>query len=151
MGSCSGKPVNDDDELNVTSTGSALGPSSADKRGRSVHSVLIRHRNDDVYKKYATIEVLGQGSMGAVSKVQVKEGQEGGSAFNPIQKKKGRSKLTTAESLSERRVTKVDYALKQIQLDKVSSVFIEELHNEIDILKGMVRTVFGTGRRARSS
>jgi hypothetical protein len=89
--------------------------------------------------------------MGAVSKVQVKEGQEGGSAFNPIQKKKSRSKLTAAEGLSERRVTKVDYALKQIQLDKVSSVFIEELHNEIDILKGMVRILNRkTGRSSRT-
>jgi serine/threonine protein kinase len=137
MGSCFGKP--EDDELDVPSSGSALGRGSDRVNGRSVHSVLIRHRNDDVYKKYTTIEVLGQGSMGCVSKVQVKEGQEGGSAFNPVQKKKSRSKLTAAEGLSERRIVKVDYALKQIQLDKVSFAFIEELHNEIDILKGMVR------------
>jgi serine/threonine protein kinase len=140
MGSCCGKPADDDDELEVPfpSSGSAIGGGSG-RNGQSVHSVLTRHRNDDVYKKYKTVEVLGQGSMGCVSKVQVREGQEGGSAFNPVQKKKRGSKMAASGSLSERRMAKVDYALKQIQLDKVSSAFIEELHNEIDILKGMVR------------
>lgn len=135
MGACFGKS-GDEDELEVPSAGSAIGGSSG-RNGQSVHSVLLRHRNDDVYKKYATIEVLGQGSMGYVSKVQIKEGQEGGSAFNPV-KKKGRTKLQSSSSLSERRINKVDYALKQIQLEKVSSAFVEELHNEIDILRAMV-------------
>jgi hypothetical protein len=32
------------------------------------HSSLLRESKEDVYKKYEIIEVLGQGSMGAVSK-----------------------------------------------------------------------------------
>jgi hypothetical protein len=32
------------------------------------HSSLLRVSKDDVYKKYEILEVLGQGSMGAVSK-----------------------------------------------------------------------------------
>eukprot|EP00980_Cylindrotheca_fusiformis_P002960 scaffold683_cov124-Cylindrotheca_fusiformis.AAC.29 len=134
MGACLGK-AKDSDAI-APSSGSAIGGGSR-RDGQSVHSVLLRHRSDDVYKKYATIEVLGQGSMGYVSKVQIREGQEGGSAFNPT-KKKFRSKLaSSSSSLSERRISKVDYALKQIQLEKVSSTFIEELHNEIDILRAM--------------
>jgi hypothetical protein len=32
------------------------------------HSSLLRESKEDVYKKYEILEVLGQGSMGAVSK-----------------------------------------------------------------------------------
>lgn len=138
MGACLGKT---EEEGNPSSASAAGGDSK--KNTQSVHSVMLRHRNIDVFQKYETIEVLGQGSMGAVSKVRVKEGQEGGSAFNPNPKaKKGMAKQSSSVSLSERRHNKVNYALKQIQLDKVSSVFLEELHNEIDILKTMVRGIF---------
>lgn len=106
------------------------------KGGESIHTGMLRTRTIDVYKKYDTIEVLGQGSMGYVSKVQVKEGEEGGSAFKPVNTKI--MKKQNSSSLSERRLNRVDYALKQIQLDKVSTMFLEELHNEIDILKAMV-------------
>src|SRR5210317_1253676 len=137
MGSCLGKS---EEEGNESSAAAAAAGGDSKKNTQSVHSVILRHRNIDVYKKYETIEVLGQGSMGAVSKVQVREGQEGGSAFNPNPKaKKAIARQSSSVSLSERRANKVNYALKQIQLDKVSTVFLEELHNEIDILKGMVR------------
>jgi len=133
MGACLGKSEVEDTNL---SSGSAVHGGGGGKEGRSMHSVILRERNFDVYKKYKTLEVLGQGSMGSVSKVQIKEGTEGGSAFNP-KTKKGMPKQSSAMTLSQKRLKKVDYALKQIQLDKVSSVFLEELHNEIDILKGM--------------
>lgn len=135
MGACLGKS---EEEGNESSAAASAAGGDSRKNTQSVHSVILRHRNIDVYKKYETIEVLGQGSMGAVSKVQVREGQEGGSAFNPNPKaKKGMARQSSSVSLSERRANKVNYALKQIQLDKVSTVFLEELHNEIDILKGM--------------
>jgi serine/threonine protein kinase len=130
MGNCCGSESNAD-----VSTGSALGNGLGKRQSESIHAGLLRLRNIDVYKKYETIEVLGQGSMGYVSKVRVKSGEEGGSAFKPASRKN----IKNAPTLSERRSIKVDYALKQIQLDKVSIMFIEELHNEIDILKGMVR------------
>ncbi|CAJ1936173.1 unnamed protein product [Cylindrotheca closterium] len=131
MGACLGKS----EEADNGPSGFEVGGDSK-KNAQSVHSVILRHRNIDVYKKYETKEVLGQGSMGSVSRVQVREGQEGGSAFNP-KVKKGMTRQSSNVSLSERRAHKVDYALKQIQLDKVSSAFLEELHNEIDILKAM--------------
>lgn len=101
----------------------------------SLHQGIVRERNNDVYQKYEEHEVLGQGSMGHVARVQIKDGAEGGSAF------KSGSKVTkTSSSLSERRSNRVDYALKSIQLDRVSPMFLEELQNEIDILKTMVST-----------
>lgn len=130
MGACLGKSEDTENEPSEFTAGG-----EGQKNTQSVHSVILRHRNIDVYKKYETIEVLGQGSMGSVSRVKIRGGQEGGSAFNPKSKK---AMVRQSSSLSERRANKVDYALKQIQLDKVSSAFLEELHNEIDILKAMV-------------
>ena len=105
---------------------------------KSMHQGLLRERKLDVYQKYSERQVLGQGSMGHVARVQILEGTEGGSAFQPVSKrgflKNGKSNST----LSERRNKRVDYALKSIQLDRVSPSFIEELRNEIEILKGMV-------------
>jgi hypothetical protein len=131
--------------------GNCWGTEEANKKGStgnngshdSMHQGIVRERNLDVYEKYEEVEVLGQGSMGHVAKVQVKEGQEGGSAFNP--KKKGGFALKhvnrvqkSTSNLSERRSTKVDYALKSILLDRVSQQFLDELSNEIGILKTMV-------------
>ena len=83
--------------------------------GQSMHSGILRVRKMNVFEKYETMEVLGQGSMGYVQRVQVKEGTEGGSAVDS----------SRGQRLSERRVNKVDYALKQIQLDKVRfSIYI---------------------------
>jgi hypothetical protein len=37
------------------------------------HATLLRESKEDVYKKYEVLEVLGQGSMGAVSKGELCE------------------------------------------------------------------------------
>jgi hypothetical protein len=76
--------------------------------------------------------------MGFVAKAKIREKAVGGSAF----KKKGLLVKRTSGSLSERRETEVMYALKSIILDRVSPMFLTELRNEIDILRGMVRTVY---------
>ena len=140
MGNCLG---GDTGAKNAESTGSAIGTGGARKSdGNSLHQGILRERNVDVNKKYIEIEVLGQGSMGHVAKVQIRDGEEGGSAFKAAEKKKFAMKnfeQSSSSGLSEKRKTKVDYALKSIQLDRVSPMFLEELKNEIDILKGMVR------------
>jgi hypothetical protein len=41
------------------------------------HSSLLRESKDDVYKKYEILEVLGQGSMGAVSKGKDQDEDDG--------------------------------------------------------------------------
>lgn len=73
--------------------------------------------------------------MGFVAKARIRDKAVGGSAF----KKKGVLVKRSTGSLSERRETEVLYALKSIILDRVSPMFLEELRNEIDILRGMVR------------
>ena len=122
------------DGADASSSGSAI--SKKRSGGASVHEGILRELKTDVYKKYEEAEVLGQGSMGHVARVQVKDGKEGGSAFNNG-KASAYKKSDTNDSLSERRKTKIDYALKSIQLDRVSPMFLDELANEIDILKGM--------------
>ena len=102
----------------------------------SVHQGLLRDRKRDVYEKYVEIQVLGQGSMGHIARVRVREGTEGGSAFHG--KRTRSDSVASSSSLFERRKEKVEYALKSIRLDRVSPKFQSELQNEIDILKEMV-------------
>jgi calcium-dependent protein kinase len=101
----------------------------------SMHSNMLRQmKGDDVFKKYKSLEVLGSGSMGFVAKAKIRRNKVGGSAF----KKKGFIiKKSSNGTLSERRQEEVLYALKSIILDKVSPLFLEELRNEISILRGL--------------
>jgi serine/threonine protein kinase len=111
----------------------------------SIHGNMLRNqKNSDITKKYETIKTLGTGSMGFVAKVKIRPESVGGSATNPKQKTgmfgSGKNKTTT--TLSERRLVEVFYALKSIIVDRVSPEFLEELRNEIEILKSMVRNPF---------
>jgi serine/threonine protein kinase len=109
---------------------------------------------EDVFDKYEILQNFGSGSMGCVYKVRMKHDQIGGSAFHPtITKRKSliasiRSSLPFSGSKKEeppqrRPVAKQTdaeshvYALKSILLDRISSEFIEELQNEIMILRNM--------------
>lgn len=94
----------------------------------SIHGGIMREHSIDVYKKYSEMEVLGTGSMGHVSRVTLKEGGGGTVASGS-----GGAGSASCES----RRHKIEYALKSIQLDRVSPSFVDELKNEIDILKSM--------------
>mmetsp|Transcript_5244 Transcript_5244/g.14145 ORF Transcript_5244/g.14145 Transcript_5244/m.14145 type:complete len:213 (-) Transcript_5244:1590-2228(-) len=118
--------------------GSLHKSSSRDTTGSSLHSNLLRHQTkNDVFKKYDTVKVLGNGSMGFVAKVQIKPDAIGGSAVTKTKTVFGGVKAHP-EEIKERRDVPVNYALKSIILDRVSPLFLNELRNEIDILKGMV-------------
>ena len=134
-GSRPGSPTGSDNDSDTEQGGGGTSESmhSSSAHSSSMHSNMLRHReNKDVFKKYKVVQVLGNGSMGFVAKAQIKNKKVGGSAF----KKKGI--LHKADSsLEERRTHDVLYALKSIQLDRVSSLFLDELRNEIDILKSM--------------
>ena len=113
------------------------------KNHTSMHQGMLRERQYDVYKKYEEIKVVGQGSMGHVAKVRVRTGQEGGSAYNSSGtngKKGGDDFKKKSSSISSD--NRHEYALKSIKLDRVSPMFVEELKNEINILKGMVRLCY---------
>eukprot|EP00537_Pseudo-nitzschia_pungens_P016388 CAMPEP_0172400830 /NCGR_PEP_ID=MMETSP1061-20121228/47757_1 /TAXON_ID=37318 /ORGANISM="Pseudo-nitzschia pungens, Strain cf. pungens" /LENGTH=564 /DNA_ID=CAMNT_0013134251 /DNA_START=305 /DNA_END=1999 /DNA_ORIENTATION=- len=99
---------------------------------RAVHSNLMTEHNVDVYKKYSETEVLGNGSMGHVAKVILK-----GAGAPSTTKARTAYRNREHTSSSIRQSTVVNYALKSIQLERVSTVFVEELRNEIEILKTM--------------
>ena len=121
----------------AVSTGSAPNGSAARKKsGSAIQVGILRELKVDVYTKYKECEVLGEGSMGHVARVQIRDGAEGGSAFTS-QRTKFLKDDSITRSLSERRRKKVDYALKTIIVDRVSPIFLDELKNEINILKGM--------------
>jgi len=111
-------------------------------RKMSLHSGLMKENNYDVYLKYNETEILGQGSMGHVAKVVRIESK----------RRSMNASLTNFTDSSTTSDSAVDnpangafsananehcYALKSIQLDKVTEDFVDELRNEIDILKAM--------------
>jgi serine/threonine protein kinase len=115
----------------------------------SIHDAMLHEKETSVHQKYDEVEVLGTGSMGHVSKVRVKEGSEAGSTYRAVTTSRSGSNegsrhgeartrtLTPSNSNISDRSRRVFYALKSIQLDRVSPTFVEELKNEIDILKTM--------------
>ena len=110
----------------------------------SLNTNMLRELVGNVEKKYEIVKTIGEGSMGAISKARVREGKIGGSAYKDEQGDKGiMSKVFKVGEeknmipLGDRRENEVFYALKTIQLARISESFIEELRNEIDILKSM--------------
>jgi calcium-dependent protein kinase len=105
--------------------------------GKFQFNILHERLKKDVFRKYEVLEVLGQGSMGAVSKVCIRPDKIGGSAFQfeqhwgpfGIIRRKKRSGMVVEASQTH------EYALKTILLDRVSDVSLNELRNEISILK----------------
>ena len=92
--------------------------------------------------------MLGSGSMGFIARGHIKPNRLGGSAVD--EKKNLRNSLrkmgstflkrksgTEKNRINGSRKGTVHYALKSIQVDRVNSLFIQELKNEIDILKGL--------------
>ena len=95
-------------------------------KAESIHHAMLRERNDNVLDKYTIVKRLGEGSMGSVSLVRVKESAIGGSAFKT--KEKGPlglfSRTKKHGSVKQKRAVEVDYALKTIILSRVSSEFV---------------------------
>jgi serine/threonine protein kinase len=130
------------------------GSGSGSSHSHSVHNSILRiETKSDVYKKYEVLESLGSGSMGNLEKVRLRRDKIGGSAFNPRRKGLMGSLKKTLHNLGMSPNTKAYsprfsedvswdeddycYALKSIHLDKVSPLFLEELRNEIEILRSI--------------
>mmetsp|Transcript_29991 Transcript_29991/g.45695 ORF Transcript_29991/g.45695 Transcript_29991/m.45695 type:complete len:545 (+) Transcript_29991:128-1762(+) len=106
----------------------------------TLNNNLLRHRGGDVTKKYVILQEIGMGSMGAISRAKIRASQVGGSAYNTSQVGCGClgfnvKQKTTTEVDHKPRKNQVYYALKTIMISRVSPDFIEELRNEIEILK----------------
>lgn len=109
---------------------------------KSLKKNLMREqKNRDVFKYYEVTKVLGEGSMGAVSAARKKDSAIGGSAYrkNGFFRMFGKKKSAFVDTSSSVRasVHNTDYALKTIQLSRISDEFVEELRNEIDILRSL--------------
>ena len=78
-------------------------------------NMVRQSMNQDVFQFYEIIRTIGEGSIGSVSEV--------------------RPKSNSARLLAEHNNNQRTYALKRILLDRVKPSFVQELRNEIDILK----------------
>jgi serine/threonine protein kinase len=123
---------------------------SKPKRSSSsnLNTNMLRHRNDDVMQKYEVVRKIGEGSMGSISKAKIRDDRIGGSAYKSRRAGfcgcfgfflKSKKKLTSdPTSMREgRRDGEIYYALKTIVMSRISPAFIDELRNEIDILKAL--------------
>lgn len=124
--------------------------SSGDSGRASIHSNILReYSKGNVFQKYEVTEVIGEGSIGSVCKVRIRPKKVGGSAFNPKPVRQGllaglfRKKTTPPTADPPPQLAASDhsqdhhYALKSIQLQRVTPRFLEELQNEIDILRSL--------------
>lgn len=105
--------------------------------GGSIQSNMLRMLKDDVFKKYQVLEVLGSGSMGFVARAKIHAKKVGGSALEEKKRKNLMRIRPTSKQIETFREQSVEYALKSIQVDRISNAFLQELRNEIDILKGL--------------
>lgn len=102
---------------------------------------MLLEREGDVLYKYEVIKVIGEGSMGSVSKAKIRDGMMGGSAYQTESGCFGllcpqKPKANAVDDGGKRRTDNL-YALKTIILSRVSADFIEELRNEIAILRSL--------------
>jgi serine/threonine protein kinase len=90
---------------------------------------LVREQHRQFDENYEIVEVIGEGSISKISKIKRKE---------IVVKSLGR---TLRKTLSNAVLyPDVYYALKEIDTTMVSDVSIEEFHNEIELLKSLVRS-----------
>ena len=119
---------------------------------------LIRWRQVNVWDYYVEKYRIGEGSIGNVSLVRRRKGTEGGSAYTK-QRAKGQNGVSVGcrgffgcllpTKRTPPRIEKTtsgvaipshhseDYALKSIHLRVVERKYLEELRNEIDILRAL--------------
>lgn len=91
---------------------------------------LVREQRRRFDENYEVVEVIGEGSISKISKIKRKKIK-----VTP-QTRSLRKTLSNVVIFPD-----VYYALKEIDTSMVSDVAIEEFHNEIELLKSLVRFV----------
>ena len=101
----------------------------------SIRGQLITSRHGkNVSKYYIKLEKIGDGSIGTIYKVARKDrGKVGSNEKKNLSWMKGL--LMMCPGCNNADIPKVCYAMKQIDLKRVPPSFVEELKNEIEILK----------------
>ena len=130
--------------MTTPSLAAATRNGSPESDDSTIHNNILRVQTKaDVFKKYEVMQVLGSGSMGSVSKVRIRKNKIGGSAFHVTPKsvmgkiKKTLNAVCKHDNHHPKPTKDYIYALKSIQLDRVSPEFVIELENEISILRSM--------------
>jgi len=105
----------------------------------TIHKGILQSHTLDVYQKYKEVEVIGKGSMGHVAKIILNESTRKSytSSRRSQRSEAGDDNIGNANFLSSVVSKPSTYALKSIQLDRISATFIVELKNEIEILNAM--------------
>lgn len=140
---------------------SNLASSEADTSVRSLTNHMIRQRNANVWDYYKEVRRIGEGSIGYISLVKRKRGTEGGSAytsqrsmdnvvslgcrgfFSCLLPKRSPPSIekevtnTTSTSAGPSSCHAEEYALKSIQLRLVERKYLDELRNEINVLRSL--------------
>ena len=108
---------------------------------------MVRFRDDDILNKYIIVRKIGEGSIGAISQAKVRPDKIGGSAlrshkgggmlgcFGLLCKSRNTSLAGDASESTGKRNSEVFYAVKTIMVNRIKPEHIEELRNEIDILR----------------
>lgn len=119
----------------------------ASKNSHPVHdgnliTNMVRFRHEDILSKYILVRKIGEGSIGSISQAKVRPDKIGGSALKShhggIRGCFGlcyKSTDTTLSHSSAKRNSEVFYAVKTIMVNRIKPEYIEELRNEIDILR----------------
>mmetsp|Transcript_31900 Transcript_31900/g.69053 ORF Transcript_31900/g.69053 Transcript_31900/m.69053 type:complete len:545 (-) Transcript_31900:59-1693(-) len=114
---------------------------SEDEQRNSMRQNMLRSRKDDVHKYYEVIANLGEGSLGAVSSARKKAvggsayKTEHGGVFGVFKATKKADRAPPPGRLDSKSEHARQYALKSIQVARVSEEFLDEMRNEIDILR----------------
>jgi len=108
----------------------------------TLNTNMVHERHGDVFKKYEVVHTIGEGSIGAISKARIRDKMKGGSAYHPepqnlIQQWIPHKDHKGTLPKSQQRSVDVYYALKTIQLSRITPEYIDELRNEICILKSL--------------
>lgn len=102
-------------------------------------NLVFNTSNRDVHDYYQIVRVLGEGSMGSVACVQKKAEAVGGSAYT-VKKSGWFGKTIMKKKVPEQVLDGSNhkwYALKSIIISRVSKEFLDELRNEIEILRSL--------------
>ncbi|EJK71500.1 hypothetical protein THAOC_07053 [Thalassiosira oceanica] len=119
---------------------------------RSLNTMMIRTRTDNVFDFYKEVKTLGEGSIGTVVLVRRRRGTEGGSAYShqdkgcfgflsclprrrprTLEKSGPRARL----SMPNHSLHAKEYALKSIQLRLVERKYLVEFRNEINVMRSL--------------
>jgi calcium-dependent protein kinase len=143
---------------NATSSGGGQKTTTIISNRLSDH--MIRERHADVFNYYQDVRRLGEGSIGTVRLVKRKKGAQGGSAYDStrdggacgclidgifgcswLTPSNHRRRHPTTESSSKSSSVNSNhselYALKSIQLRLVQKEYLDELRNEISVLRSL--------------